>query len=68
MRLRIDGVLQEILCFTHKDFFAYLKKLKFIAGTKMNVDYIPQDGRFTFEAHDTEGKPTQIDVRANFMP
>jgi len=50
MRLRIDGVLQEILEFTHDDFLKYLQKMKFIAGTKMNIDYVPQDGRFSFQA------------------
>jgi type II secretory ATPase GspE/PulE/Tfp pilus assembly ATPase PilB-like protein len=42
--------LQEILKFTHDDFKKYLQKIKFIAGVKMNIDYIPQDGRFSFEA------------------
>jgi hypothetical protein len=42
--------MQEILKFTHADFKKYLQKLKFIAGTKMNVDYVPQDGRFSFES------------------
>lgn len=67
MRVRIDGVLQELLEFTHKDFQKYLQKLKFIAGTKMNVWYIPQDGRFSFDA-DVDGKMRQIDARVNFMP
>ncbi|NOZ43704.1 MAG: hypothetical protein GXP45_00760 [bacterium] len=67
MRIRIDGVLQEVLKFEHKDFVKYLQKLKFIAGTKMNVDYIPQDGRFSFDA-DVDNKMRQIDARVNFMP
>ncbi len=67
MRLRIDGVLQEVLRFTHKDFLKYLQKLKFIAGTKMNVWYIPQDGRFSFDA-DVDGEMKEIDARVNFMP
>lgn len=67
MRLRVDGVLQEVLEFTHEDFVKYIQKLKFIAGTKMNVDYIPQDGRFSFKA-DIDGEMKQIDARVNFMP
>ncbi|AHB41248.1 hypothetical protein P148_SR1C00001G0453 [candidate division SR1 bacterium RAAC1_SR1_1] len=68
MRLRIDGVLQEILEFTHEDFLKYLQKMKFIAGTKMNIDYIPQDGRFAFQSVNRNGETKQVDVRINFMP
>jgi len=67
MRIRYDWVLQEVLQFEHKDFLKYLQKLKFIAGTKMNVAYIPQDGRFSFQA-DIDNKKKQIDARVNFMP
>lgn len=31
VRLRIDGVLQEILEFTHDDFRKYLQKIKFMS-------------------------------------
>lgn len=49
-KVRIDGVLHSILEFSHADFEKYLQKIKFIAGTKMNISYVPQDGRFSFEA------------------
>lgn len=68
VRIRIDGVLQEILEFTHADFAKYLQKMKFISGAKMNIDYLPQDGRFSFEATDIHGENRKIDVRINFMP
>jgi len=68
VRLRIDGVLQELIQFTHQDFAKYLQKMKFIAGTKMNINYIPQDGRFSFEATDVHGENRKVDVRINFMP
>jgi type II secretory ATPase GspE/PulE/Tfp pilus assembly ATPase PilB-like protein len=60
--------LQEILEFTHEDFLKYLQKMKFIAGTKMNIDYVPQDGRFSFESVNRHGETKQVDVRINFMP
>jgi type II secretory ATPase GspE/PulE/Tfp pilus assembly ATPase PilB-like protein len=67
VRIRIDGVLQEILEFTHDDFRKYLQKLKFISGAKMNIDYIPEDGRFDFIVEkDAESK--RIDARVSFMP
>jgi len=68
VRIRIDGVLQELLEFTHQDFVKYLQKMKFISGTKMNIDYLPQDGRFSFEATDIHGEHRKVDVRVNFMP
>lgn len=61
-------MLQEILKFTHEDFAKYLQKMKFISGTKMNIDYLPQDGRFSFEATDVHGENRKVDVRINFMP
>ncbi|HRX63838.1 MAG TPA: GspE/PulE family protein [Candidatus Absconditabacterales bacterium] len=67
-RIRIDGVMQEILEFTHEDFKKYLQKIKFISGTKMNIDYMPQDGRFSFEATNRNGENRKVDARANFMP
>lgn len=42
--------------------------MKFISGTKMNINYLPQDGRFSFEATDVDGKERKVDVRINFMP
>lgn len=68
VRIRIDGVLQELLKFAHEDFRKYLQKIKFISGTKMNIDYLPQDGRFSFEAIDIHGEKRKVDARINFMP
>lgn len=68
LRIRIDWVLQEILRFTHDDFKKYLQKIKFISGVKMNIDYIPQDGRFSFEAVNKNWEQKKVDARVNFMP
>lgn len=67
MRMRLDGVMQDVLSFDHQEFYPYLQKLKYICGVKMNVDYIPQDGRCSFEVDIAWEKKT-IDVRASFMP
>ena len=61
-------MLQEVLKFSHLDFKKYLQKMKFISGTKMNIDYLPQDGRFSFDATDINGEQRKVDVRVNFMP
>lgn len=68
VRLRIDWVLQEILKFTHEDFQKYLQKIKFISGVKMNIDYIPQDWRFSFQAVDKDWNQKKIDARVSLLP
>ena len=68
MRIRIDWVLQEILHFTHEDFIKYLQKIKFISGVKMNIDYVPQDWRFSFKAVNKQWQEKKVDARVSFMP
>jgi type II secretory ATPase GspE/PulE/Tfp pilus assembly ATPase PilB-like protein len=68
LRLRLDGILQDVIAFDTKDFWKYLQKLKFISGVKMNVNTLPQDGRFGFEASNAQGVTRKIDARVNFMP
>ena len=68
LRLRLDWILQDVVDFDAKDFWKYLQKLKFISWVKMNVDYIPQDGRFSFEATNHKWEKKKVDARVNFMP
>ena len=68
LRLRLDGILQDVVNFDVQDFWKYLQKLKFISWVKMNVDYVPQDGRFSFEATNHEWVKKKVDARVNFMP
>jgi len=67
MRMRKDGVMKVLLQFTPAEFKKYLLKIKFMAGAKMNIDYMPQDGRFDFIV--TWGaQERKIDVRVSIMP
>jgi type IV pilus assembly protein PilB len=68
LRLRLDGILQDIVKFDVTDFWKYLQKLKFMSWVKMNVDYIPQDGRFSFDATNHQWIKKKVDARVNFMP
>ena len=68
LRLRLNGVMKNIITFDGKDFMKYLQKLKFMSGVKMNIDYIPQDGRFSFIATTPQGVQKKVDARVNFMP
>lgn len=68
MLIRIDGVLQKLVEFNIEDFQKYLQKIMFISGAKLNVDYIPQDWRFTFEAVDSEWTSRNVDARVSLIP
>ena len=68
LRLRLDWILQDVVNFDSKDFRKYLQKLKFISWVKMNIDYVPQDGRFSFEAMNHKWEKKKVDARVNFMP
>ena len=68
LRLRIDGVLRDVCTFNHNEYMAYVQKIKFLGGMKMNVDYLPQDGRLAFEVNLANGIEKKIDVRINTMP
>lgn len=68
VRLRIDGILQSIATFSYPEFGKYLQKIKFMSGVKINITQLPQDGRFSFESNDKDGKLKQIDARVSFMP
>ena len=67
MRLRIDGVMQTILVFTHKAFKKYLMKLKFQAWAKMNIWNTTQDWRFDFDIMRWD-RLEKIDVRVSILP
>lgn len=66
-RLRVDGVLHDVVRLSQKDYLQYLAKLKFISGIKINVVDLPQDGRFSFDSF-VSGKKESIDVRVNTLP
>lgn len=68
LRLRIDGVMKEVCQFEPNEYMAYLQKIKFLGGMKMNIDYVPQDGRLAFEVDLANDVHKKIDVRINTMP
>lgn len=68
MRLRIDWILYDVLYFEGSSFDQYISKIKFISWVKMNINDIPQDGRFSFQVKNRDGIQRDIDARVNFMP
>ncbi len=66
VRYRIDGVLHDIVELPRDVWSKFISRIKLVAGLKMNVADVPQDGRFTiFYAPPSTEK---IDVRISVLP
>ncbi len=63
LRLRMDGVLQDIVFFEPYIFKLILSRVKLVSGMKLNVTSVSQDGRFSVVLNDTE-----IEVRSSVLP
>jgi type II secretory ATPase GspE/PulE/Tfp pilus assembly ATPase PilB-like protein len=62
-RLRVDGVLQDMLHYSLNLQRPLITRIKILSKLKLNVENVPQDGRITFYYL---GKP--IDVRVSILP
>ena len=63
LRLRMDGILQDI-CDIEKEIAKKLiSRIKYEAGMRSNVSNIPQDGHISFEANDRK-----VDLRVSTLP
>jgi len=63
LRLRLDGILHNVLNFNFKIYQTLLSRIKLLSGLKLNVADRPQDGRFTI----LMGKVV-IEIRASTLP
>lgn len=63
VRFRIDGVLHDAASLPKDLWSKVISRVKLLAGLKINITGIPQDGRFTITIK--EGK---IDVRVSCLP
>ncbi len=63
VRLRIDGILQEVASLPHDMWKKIVSRIKLISGLKINVTNRPQDGRFTIFL-----KEGDTDVRVSNIP
>ena len=64
LRLRIDGILQDITLLPLQTHSVLLSRIKLISGAKLNVSKRPQDGRFSFII----GNSAPIEVRVSTLP
>jgi len=47
IRVRIDGLLQDVTMIDRKTYESFLSRIKLISGIKLNITDRPQDGRFS---------------------
>jgi len=63
LRVRLDGILHDVLIFDFKIYQTLLSRIKLLSGLKLNVTDRPQDGRFTILL-----KGATIEIRASTLP
>ena len=63
VRMRVDGVLHEIARIPKKLWSKVVSRIKFLAHLKINVDTIPQDGKFMIMIGGDK-----IDIRVSTLP
>jgi type IV pilus assembly protein PilB len=67
LRLRIDGLLEEVCSFTRPQYQAILSRIKLLSGLKINIEKKPQDGRFTVVLEEDAGNQ-EIEIRVSTLP
>lgn len=63
LRIRIDGVMQDVHLISVSIYHLLLSRIKLLAGIKLNIKDRAQDGRFTIRTADVD-----IEVRASTLP
>jgi len=64
IRLRIDGILQDLLFINLEIYKRLCSRIKLLSGLKLNVEDRPQDGRFSIVFSDSE----KVEVRTSTLP
>ncbi|MFH1423429.1 MAG: GspE/PulE family protein [Candidatus Nealsonbacteria bacterium] len=68
IRLRIDGVLQDIAELDKATYQSVLSRIKLLAKIKMNVSDRAQDGRFSVLFSSSQKTESPVEVRASTLP
>jgi type II secretory ATPase GspE/PulE/Tfp pilus assembly ATPase PilB-like protein len=67
LRIRVDGILQEVISFDIQKHQRIVSRIKLLSGLKLNVEDKPQDGRFSIIVN-KEGSPEEIEIRVSTLP
>ena len=68
IRLRIDGVLQDVAELDRATYQSVLSRIKLLAKIKMNISDRPQDGRFSILLSSGQKTEFPIEVRVSTLP
>lgn len=68
VRVRIDGILQDVIMVDKKIYEAVLSRIKLLAGIKLNVANRPQDGRFSLLLSSALKAVLPIEIRVSTLP
>ncbi|MDP2930755.1 MAG: GspE/PulE family protein [bacterium] len=68
IRLRIDGILQELAAINKIAYNSLLSRLKLVSGIKLNISNRPQDGRFSIVEKEAGREQQNIEVRSSTLP
>jgi general secretion pathway protein E len=63
IRIRTDGILQEVTAFDLKPYQAFLSRIKLLSGIKLNITDRPQDGRFSISIN-----KIVVEIRVSTLP
>jgi type II secretory ATPase GspE/PulE/Tfp pilus assembly ATPase PilB-like protein len=63
LRIRLDGILQDVVFFDHTVYRHLISRLKLLSKLKLNITDKPQDGRFTIAIEDL-----LIEIRTSSLP
>jgi len=63
IRVRLDGILQDVITFARKPYESILSRVKLLSGIKLNITDRPQDGRFSILIGEIP-----IEIRSSTLP
>ncbi|NKQ39175.1 MAG: type II/IV secretion system protein [Methanosarcinales archaeon] len=63
IRIRIDGILQEVVSISFEEYQLVLSRVKLLAGIKLNIADKSQDGRFSVLIEETP-----VEIRVSVIP
>jgi type II secretory ATPase GspE/PulE/Tfp pilus assembly ATPase PilB-like protein len=63
LRIRLDGILQDVVFFDQETYRHLLSRLKLLSKLKLNITDKPQDGRFSISITDS-----LIEIRTSSLP
>jgi len=67
IRIRTDGILQDVIDIDKKDYKEILSRIKLLASIKLNINDRPQDGRFSVFM-EKEKNVLPIELRISTLP